>query len=187
MTTVLQSTVEDYLSRLGSGSAVPGGGSAAALAAAMGVALLSMVAKISAKKAPTEQGRAQLLGLVPELDALQRRLGELSQEDIDAYRAVIDTRKAGASPADLANAVVRAAEVPLESASLAARALDLFDPLSSHTWAMTQSDLEAGRALLEVGLRVALANVAVNLPDLEPGVRLRIEAASKQLAARRAG
>jgi formiminotetrahydrofolate cyclodeaminase len=153
----------------------------------MGVALLSMVAKISAKKAPTEQGRAQLLGLVPELDALQRRLGELSQEDIDAYRAVIDTRKAGASPADLANAVVRAAEVPLESASLAARALDLFDPLSSHTWAMTQSDLEAGRALLEVGLRVALANVAVNLPDLEPGVRLRIEAASKQLAARRAG
>ena len=183
MTTVLQGTVEDYLASLGSGSAVPGGGSAAALAAAMGVALLAMVAKISARKAPEEQDRARLLALVPELEALQRRLGELSQEDIDAYRAVIDARKARASTDDLAKAVLRAAEVPLESATQAARGLDLFPEIRARVWAMTQSDLEAGRALLEVGLQAALANVAVNLPDLDAGARRRIEGPYQRLKA----
>jgi len=50
---------------------------------------------------------------------------------------------------------------------------------------MTRSDLEAGKALLEVGVRAALANVAVNLPDLQGEARLRIERSYADLAARR--
>ena len=89
-------TVGDYLQALASTAAVPGGGSAAALAAAMGAALVSMVAKLSAKKARAVEDREVLTGLVPELDRLAVRLLELSQDDIDAYRAVIDARKSGA-------------------------------------------------------------------------------------------
>lgn len=185
MTEVLTGTVRAYLDDLGAGSAVPGGGSAAALAAAMGAALVSMVAKISARKAADPTARARLLELAPELDDLRGRLGRLSQEDIDAYQAVIDARKRKAAPEVLAQAYLRAAEVPLETAMAADRALDLFSEVTTRAWEMTRSDLEAGKALLEVGVRAALANVAVNLPDLEDEPRLRIERAYADLAARR--
>ncbi len=184
MTDVLTTPVGEYLDNLGASSAVPGGGSAAALAAAMGVALLSMVAKISAKKASDPRDRARLLELVPELDELRARLGRLSQDDIDAYRAVIDARKLGGARDDLDQAYTRAAEVPLDTARAANRGLELFPEVSARAWGMTRSDLEAGRALLEVGFRGAAANVAVNLPDLQGETRARIERAYAELAAR---
>src|SRR5207245_9307849 len=112
MKRVKEQSVGDDLQALASTAAVPGGGSAAALAAAMGAALVSMVAKLSAKKARTDEIRASLLGLVPELDQLAERLLELSQDDIEAYRAVIDTRKTGAPAAALERAYERAAEAP---------------------------------------------------------------------------
>ena len=68
--TVRDQTVGDYVQALASTAAVPGGGSAAALAAAMGVALVSMVAKLSAKKAKAAEDREILNGLVPEFDQL---------------------------------------------------------------------------------------------------------------------
>lgn len=185
MTDVLSGTVQEYLESLGASSAVPGGGSAAALAAAMGVALVSMVARISARKAADQKDRTHLLELVPELDDLRGRLGRLSQDDIDAYRAVIDARKRKAAPDVLRQAALRAAEVPLETAIAADRALELFSEVSERAWELTRSDVEAGKALLEVGVRAALANVAVNLPDLQGEARLRIERAYADLVVRR--
>src|SRR2546428_12171484 len=122
-TPVRDQTLGDYLDALASTAAVPGGGSAAALAAAMGAAIISMVAKLSAKKAKAVEDREVLTGLVPEFDQLAGCLLELSQDDIDAYRAVIDARRSGAQRAALAEASERAAEGPLAGASAAARAL----------------------------------------------------------------
>jgi formiminotetrahydrofolate cyclodeaminase len=113
MTTVRDQTVGGYLEALASTAAVPGGGSAAALAAAMGAALISMVAKLSAKKTKAVEDRDVLADLVPQFDQLAARLLELSQEDIDAYRAVIDARKAGVQGEALGQTYERAAEVPL--------------------------------------------------------------------------
>jgi formiminotetrahydrofolate cyclodeaminase len=50
---------------------------------------------------------------------------------------------------------------------------------------MTRSDLEAGQALLQVSLKVALANVAINLPELSDATRTRLEREYAELAARR--
>src|SRR5260370_34328928 len=104
---------------------VPVGGSEAALGAAMGAALLSMVAKLSAKKAMAVGDHEILTGLVPEFDQLAARLLELSQDDIDAYRAVIDGRKSGDQGAALARAYELAADEPLAAAAGAARGLAL--------------------------------------------------------------
>ena len=121
MTVVRDQTVGAYLEALASAAAVPGGGSAAALAAAMGAALVSMVAKLSARKTKSVEDRELLTALVPELDQLAARLLELSQDDIDAYRAVIDARKSGAQADALARVYERAADVPLEAATAASR------------------------------------------------------------------
>jgi methenyltetrahydrofolate cyclohydrolase len=181
MTAVRDQTVGDYLAALASTAAVPGGGSAAALAAAMGAALVSMVAKLSARKAKTEEDREALSSFVPELDQLAARLLELSQDDIDAYRAVIDTRKSGARGEALARAYERAAEVPLEAATAASRAIALLPEVSRRSWEMTASDLAVGSELLQTGLSGALGNVAINLPELQGEAAARIEAAYRGL------
>jgi len=181
MTAVRDQTVGNYLEALASTAAVPGGGSAAALAAAMGAALVSMVARLSARKAKTEEDREVLTSLVPELDRLAARLLELSQDDIDAYRAVIDTRKSGAPAAALARAYERAAEVPLETATAASRAIALLPEVSRRSWEMTASDLAVGSELLQTGVSGALGNVAINLPELQGDAAARIEAAYREL------
>jgi formiminotetrahydrofolate cyclodeaminase len=181
MTSVREQTVGDYLQALASTAAVPGGGSAAALAAALGAALISMVAKLSAKKATTDEDRETLTGLVPEFDQLAARLLELSQDDVDAYRAVIDARRSGAQGEALARAYERAAEVPLATATAAAHGLALLPEVSKRAWDMTASDLAVGSELLETGLAGALGNVAVNLPELQGEAAARIERAYLEL------
>ncbi len=177
MTAVNDQTVGEYLHALASTAAVPGGGSAAALAAAMGAALISMVAKLSAKKARAVEDREILAGLVPQFDELATRLLELSQADVDAYRGVIDARKSGAKGEALGRAYERAAEVPLEVATAATRGLALLPEVSKRSWEMTASDLAVGSELLETGLSGALGNVAVNLPELQGDAAARIERA----------
>ena len=147
----------------------------------MGAALVSMVAKLSAKKAKAVEDRDVLTGLVPEFDQLAARLLELSQDDIDAYRAVIDARKSGTPAEALARAYERAAEVPLAAATAASRALALLPEVSRRAWDMTASDLAVGSELLETGLAGALGNVAINLPELEGDTASRIERAYLEL------
>jgi methenyltetrahydrofolate cyclohydrolase len=181
MTAVRDQAVGDYLEALASTAAVPGGGSAAALAAAMGAALVSMVAKLSARKAKAAEDREVLAGLGPELDQLAARLLELSQDDIDAYRAVIQARKSGVKGEALARAYERAAEVPLEAAKVASRAIALLPEVSRRSWEMTASDLAVGSELLQTGLSGALGNVAINLPELQGDAAARVEAAYRAL------
>ena len=181
MTTVKEQTVGDYLQALASTAAVPGGGSAAALGAAMGAALVSMVAKLSAKKAKAEGDREALTSMVPELDQLAARLLELSQDDIDAYRAVIEARKSGGQAEVLARAYERAAEVPLKTATAAARGLSLLPEVGKRAWEMTASDLAVGSELLQTGFHGALGNVAINLPELQGDAAARIERAYLEL------
>jgi formiminotetrahydrofolate cyclodeaminase len=185
MTAVKEQTVASYLEALASTRAVPGGGSAAALAAAMGAALLSMVAKLSARKAKTPEDRAALEELVPSLDALRDRFADLSQEDIDAYRQVIEARKAGAPPDEIERAYQHAAEVPLQTAEAVDECLDLATRVSARAWEMTVSDLAVGNELLETALGGALGNVAVNLPELRGDTARRIEERYLRLRAKR--
>ncbi len=181
MTAVRDQTVGGYLTALASTSAVPGGGSAAALAAAMGAALVSMVAKLSERKATTVEDREHLTSLVPELDQLAAGLLQLSQDDIDAYRAVIDARKSGVHGETLARAYERAAEVPLAVATAAAHGIALVPEVSKRAWEMVASDLAVGSELLETGFAGALGNVAINIPELQGDAAVRIERAYLEL------
>jgi methenyltetrahydrofolate cyclohydrolase len=183
MTDVKHQTLGQYLEALRSTAAVPGGGSAAAVSAALGAALVSMVAKLSARKAASEADRDALNRIHPELDELGDRLLDLSQQDIGAYRAVIDGRKAGLRGAELERAYEHAAEVPLAVANAAARALALAADASKRAWEMTASDLAVGNELLEAGFHGALGNVVVNLPELRGEAAARIERAYQQLRA----
>ncbi|HYM50811.1 MAG TPA: cyclodeaminase/cyclohydrolase family protein [Candidatus Limnocylindrales bacterium] len=178
---VRHTPIGEYVQALASTAAVPGGGSAAAVAAAMGCGLIGMVARLSARRAKDPASAATLEQLVPEAEALADRLMTLSQDDVDAYRAVVTARREGAAAEALAAANLRAAEVPLETARAAAAAIALHRRLQPLAWSMTASDADAAGLLLGAGFRAALANVAVNLPELKGEARDRIQRALVEL------
>ena len=97
---------------------------------------------------------------------------------------MIDARKSGAPAASVERAYERAAEVPLAAASAATRGLALAAETSRNAWDMTASDLSAGSELLQTGRDGALANVAINLPELRGEPAVRIERAYRELMAK---
>ena len=142
----------------------PGGGSASAVAAALGCALLAMTARIGARKAEPDAAE-RLDRLAGEADRLRVVLVEQERTDAGVYERMVATvRAARATEGDPGAA--RAAEaaradatdVPLATAELAG--MDL---------ARTASDQLVAAHLLRAGLEGGRATVAFNLRRMALG------------------
>lgn len=101
---------------------MPGGGSAAALAGALGAGLLSMVARYSLGKGAPQAVEKKLKKTVQEMEKLRQRLLELVDLDTQAYLRLRETKNA--SPSVKKAAVIKAREVPLEVCRLCYKAVD---------------------------------------------------------------
>ena len=177
-------SVQELLERLGSSDPVPGGGSASALAAAMGAALVAMVAELTIGRAEYAEHEETIRHL--RFDALERRaeLVALAQEDATAYDAVVQARrmpkdtqgeKATRSQA-LGKAMVAAARAPLRAAVVAAEVLDLAERMAPIGNRNAVSDAGVAALLAAAGLRGALLNVRINLPYLPADEPMRTSA-----------
>ncbi len=165
-------TIRSFTSRLAARTPTPGGGSAAALAGALGAALGEMVLAYSidpAKPAPPD-----LPEVVQALTRARARFLELMDEDARSYDAVRAARRARKerpdapeSQAGFLKAVRGAAEVPLETARLAVDSSQRLDAVRTRTRPMLASDLVSAIALFRAAAEGALANVSINLDDLK--------------------
>jgi formiminotetrahydrofolate cyclodeaminase len=167
-------TVVDLLEAFSSGEPVPGGGSAAALAGALGVSLLMMVAKNPKSRTGAPEEIADLAEAAARLGPLRETLLALVDDDTDAYRAVVDamnlpkgsdTEKARRRDA-IALAMRRATEVPLETMRVCQQALRGAVIVASNGNLNAASDAGVGIALLDAALRGAAMNIAVNVRSL---------------------
>ncbi len=77
-----------FISSLASGEPTPGGGSAAALAGALGAALAAMVGRLTAGRPKYATVDEQMQSAIVEADALRSRLLALVDEDAAAYDQV---------------------------------------------------------------------------------------------------
>lgn len=170
-----------FLERLGSSDPVPGGGSAAALAAAMGAALVAMVAELTIGRPAYAEHETTLRRL--RFDALERRveLMSLAQEDATAYDAVVRARhmpkdteaEREARTGALQAAMKEAARIPLRAAVVASEVLDLAVRIAPIGNRNAASDAGVAAQLTAAGLRGALLNVRINLPYLAEDEPLR--------------
>ena len=80
-----QLSCEDFLSRLASKAPAPGGGGAAALVGAAGVALGNMVGNLTTGKKKYAAVEEEILVLNARAEALRKRLEALVQADADAF------------------------------------------------------------------------------------------------------
>lgn len=174
-------TVRALTERMASSDPVPGGGSASALAGAMGAALVAMVAELTIGRPAYAEHEA----LVRELGAhgrqRQAELLELAEQDAAAYQAVVLARRMPkdsepdreARAAALRSAMVDAARVPLRTAAVAAEVLELAQRIAPIGNRNAVSDAGVAAQLAAAALRGALLNVRINLPYLPADEPLR--------------
>jgi formiminotetrahydrofolate cyclodeaminase len=167
----------------------PGGGSASAVAAALGCALLAMTARIGARRAG-EDAAGRLERLAGQADRLRAALVEQERTDAGVYERMVATvRAARATEGD--PGAVRAAEaaradateVPLATAELAADGLGLAAELAGMALSRMASDQLVAAHLLRAGLEGGLSTVAFNLRRMAPApVRDDLAARADRLA-----
>lgn len=142
---------------------VPGGGAAAAVAAALGCAAGAMAARYTTGPKYADRA-AQAEALAAALDAAGAACLASADADADAFAAVGTARKAGDAAA-LAQAEARAAGVPadlLAACALHAAGLAAFLPQCNPNLA---SDVKVGIHLLAGAGRAAWQTLLVNRPD----------------------
>jgi Methenyl tetrahydrofolate cyclohydrolase len=176
--------VREFLERLGSSDPVPGGGSAAALAAAMGAALVAMVAELTIGR-PAYAEHEETIRKI-RFDAIDRRveLLDLAQQDADAYDVVVRARhlpkdsdaERTARSSALEAAMLEAARIPLRAAVVASEVLDLAERIAPIGNKNAASDAGVAAQLAAAGLRGALLNVRINLPYLAADEPMRASA-----------
>jgi formiminotetrahydrofolate cyclodeaminase len=161
---------DDYLARLASAEATPGGGSAAALVGAMGAALVAMVNRItlgSAKLAPVHEPARALAELA---DQVRERCTHARTRDEAAFAKVVaaqalpkDSETARAARASaLQAALTEAAEAPLHVATLALEVLELAEKTALLGNANLISDVGCATELGLAALAASADNVRVN-------------------------
>jgi len=171
---LIEKTVREFLATLASPDPTPGGGSAAALASAMGASLLAMVAGLPKTRTGSDEDRAALDAAAAVLADARHRLADAVDADTASYDRVVSAyRLPKASEADRAarkaaiqGALRGATDVPLTVMQLSALALAQAPVVARHGHKAALSDAGVAVALLRAGLSGAGLNVEINLGGL---------------------
>ena len=159
-------SLDGFLHDLEAPAPSPCGGTAAAAAAAMAASLVTMVARGS--EAWTDGA-----GVASQARALRARLTTLGDDDADAFEHVLVTLRNGAGTPEqrdyaLGEALVKAAEVPLQIAEAAADVAELAALAASEGLPQLRPDATAAAILAEAAVRAATHLVEINLATV-PG------------------
>jgi glutamate formiminotransferase/formiminotetrahydrofolate cyclodeaminase len=177
-TRLIERTLRAFSDDLSADSPVPGGGSAAAYAGAMGAALAAMVGRISIKKQQSEE----LQSFIEETDNLRSDFLRLVDDDSAAYSRVAAALKLPRTTEEekkerqerLQAALLAASRVPLEVAETARRLLDACERGVASASPMTASDIGVGALMAETALRGAALNVMINLASVKDSAQVKV-------------
>lgn len=147
-------TLDKYLDVLAAREPVPGGGSAAAMSAALGAGLISMVTQYSLKKGSPALVERRLEKILRTSERLRREFLCIVDLDAQAYLAVVRTRKGPLRARQVA--LRQAAKVPQQLARLCSQAIDLtpFLVLKGNKYLL--SDVEVAVELLFAAFKSAM-------------------------------
>jgi glutamate formiminotransferase/formiminotetrahydrofolate cyclodeaminase len=167
----LRAGFEPFVEQLAAPVAAPGGGSASAAAGAMAAGLGSMVAGMSRGKKAYLQYETQLSDAIGQLAKLREEFKAAADLDTAAYEEVVKAfRKAKNDPAargEVTAALKQATNVPLGVAQNAHMTVNVLESLRTITNPKMASDLTTGLALARAAREGALANVEINLADMD--------------------
>jgi formiminotetrahydrofolate cyclodeaminase len=144
-------TLKKYLDDLAAKLPAPGGGSAAALSAALGASLISMVVNFTLGKPKYAQYGNELKNIVEKAEKLKIKFLNLVDLDVEAYKSK-----------NLSDAL----NVPFMVCSLCSEGIKLCPPLIKKGNINLISDVAVAAILLESAFSSAYFNVEINLKSL---------------------
>jgi len=168
-------SVSDLLAAFRSPEPTPGGGSAAALAGALGASLLAMVAALPKSRAATEEDAQRLKAAGERCTALASELETLVDKDSDAYNLVMNTfrkpkgtdEEKAARSAAIQAAFREAIAAPLAVMRACAAAAEQGVVVATLGNPSASSDVMVGIELLGAALQGAKLNVETNLGSVK--------------------
>ena len=167
----MEKNIDKFLAELASSAPTPGGGGAAALCGALGIALGNMVGSLTLGKKKYADVQEDIAELNAKAEALRAGFVALVDADAEAFAPL---SRAYAIPKDdpardeiMEPALLRAAEAPLEIMRKCAEALDLISGYAAKGSALAISDAGCAAALCGAAMEAAALNVKINTKSMK--------------------
>ena len=154
-------TLTEYLERLAAREPVPGGGSAAAVSAALGASLIGMSTRYSMGKEKPELVEQRFEAIITASDQARVLFLEISSQDAQAYLNVVSARKLG-DRAALKEANRVAAQVPKDLIKACRQLLKSVPFLKKQANPYLVSDVCAAEVFLNAAISAAQSMIEAN-------------------------
>ncbi|GJQ60827.1 MAG: methenyltetrahydrofolate cyclohydrolase [Candidatus Scalindua sp. AMX11] len=168
-------TIKEFLKQTGSGSPVPGGGSVAALSAALAASLIEMVANLTIGRKGYEVVEEDMQVLAQETVRLRERLVSAIDNDSNAYGNVVSAMRLPKGTdeekqqreKEIQNGLKQSAVIPMGVAEDAFRVMVLAGEVVVKGNRNTVSDGSVGVVMAKTAVLSALYNVKINLSSIK--------------------
>jgi glutamate formiminotransferase/formiminotetrahydrofolate cyclodeaminase len=168
-------TVKDFADETSRESPAPGGGSVAAYCGAIGAALGTMVANLSANKKGWEDRWKEFSDQAAQGQILKDKLLKLIDEDTDAFNQIMNSfRMSKASLEDrrarrraIKEATKNAIRIPYRVMLVSAKTLDLLEEMARNGNPNSISDAGVGVLAVKAAVEGAYLNVRINCKDFD--------------------
>lgn len=178
-----EQTLEEFTAALASRAPVPGGGGTSALAGALGAALASMVANLTAGKKKYAAYEDDIQAILKKAEELRVKLLQLIDKDAEVFEPL---SHAYGMPKDapgrdelMEKALCLACSAPLEILRAAAESIELHKELAQKGSRLMISDVGVGAAICRAALCGANLSVFINtelMKDRDAAAMLDAEA-----------
>ncbi len=177
-----------FLDELASDNPTPGGGSAAAFAAAQAAALAEMVARLTIGKKKYAEVESEMCKIAEQAGELRIELSSAINEDSQAFEELMAALRMPKTTPDeiekrskaILRSTIAAAEAPLRTAEMALSVLRLLSIAAEKGNINAITDAGTGAALATAAITGAGANVRTNLaayPENDLGQRILVKLA----------
>jgi len=168
-------TIKEFLEKIASNSPAPGGGSVAALSAALAASLTEMVAKLTIGKKGHEAVEDEMRAVARDAVKLKHKLVQAIDKDSDAYNNVMSAIKLpGNTEAKKTlrgkatqNGLKQATLIPMAVAEDAARVMELAGKVVAKGNNNAIADGAVGVMMAKTAVLSALYNVKINLRTIK--------------------
>jgi len=173
-TPIIYSTLKDFANETASESVMPGGGCTAAYAGALGAALGTMAANLSAHKRGWEDRWEFFSNWAEKGQCLKDELLQLVDEDAKAFNTIIAAHRLPRATEEekkarqqaIEEATKLAIETPFKTLELAWQALELLKIMAQEGNPNSTSDAGVGALCARTAMRAALLNIQTNIVGL---------------------
>ena len=157
-------SIEFFLDELSSNKLVPGGGSAASLVAAIGVALGSMVGNLALSKKRYQSIIPEIESVIVKSEKLKRELEYLIEKDAESCESLLKAFKMPKTEREhvMDAALEEACTIPLEIMKKTIEAIDLHEQLLELGITTAISDIGVGVSFCKAALEGASLSILIN-------------------------